>query len=257
MVNFRSYDRSQRLLLPPDLGDWVPEDDLAHFVIEAMERVRIDAFQVNWRGTAKAQYHPRLMLALPIYSYANGILSSRRIERTTHRDVGIRFVACDQHPDHDTIATFRRANAAAISQAFVQVVDLAREVGLVRLGMVSIDGTKLDANASKHRSIRYDRAVAWRAALERDIAELLAKAEAADVEAAPDLGSLPEEIARRRALKTKLDEGCARLEAEAKARTEEERPAYEEKKRRHEARNGQGRPPTPPDDEPRALSRAT
>jgi transposase len=250
MVNFRPYERGQQLLLPPDLREWVPEDDLAHFIVEAVERVRIGAFKVNWAGTGKAQYHPRVMLALLIYSYANGLFSSRRIERATHRDVGVRFVAADQHPDHDTIATFRRENGDAIAAAFAEVLLLARELGLMTLGMVSIDGSKIDANASKIRSVRYDRAQALRAQLEADIAGLLAQAEAADAEDAPDPQALPDEIARRQALRDKLDAACARLEAEAKARAEEERPAYEEKKARHEARNGAGRPPKEPDDTP-------
>jgi transposase len=250
MVKFRPYDRGQQLLLPPDLREWVPEDDLAHFIVEAVERVCIGSFKVNWQGSGKAQYHPRLMLALLIYCYANGIFSSRRIERASHRDVAVRFVAADQHPDHDTIATFRRQNPAAIAAAFAQVLILAKELGLLQLGMVSIDGSKIDANASKLRSVRYDRAKALRARLEKDIAELLAKAEAADAEDAPDPQALPEEIARREALKAKLDAACARLEAEAKLRAEEQRPAYEEKKRAHEARNGQGRPPKEPGDTP-------
>jgi len=250
MVNFRAYDRGQQLLLPPDLREWVPQDDLAHFVIEAVERVGLGVFKVNWQGTGKAQYHPRLMLALLIYCYANGIFSSRRIERATHRDVAVRFVAADQHPDHDTIATFRRENAAAIATAFAEVLLLAREVGLLKLGMVSIDGSKIDANASKIRSVRYDRAKALRAQLDQDIAELMARAEAADVEDAPDPQVLPKEIARRQALREKLDAACARLEAEATERAEQERPAYEDKQRKHAARNGAGRPPKEPDDTP-------
>src|SRR3546814_17976526 len=122
------------------------------------------------------------MLALLIYCYANGIFSSRRIERATHRDVAVRFVAADQHPDHDTIASFRRENADAIAAAFAEVLLLARELGLLKLGMVSIDGSKIDASASKIRSVRHDRAQALRAQLEADIAELLARAEAADAE---------------------------------------------------------------------------
>ena len=108
MANFIPYDRSQRLLLPPDLSDWIPEEDLAHFVVEAVERVSISAFKVNDRGTGKAQYHPRMMLALLIYCYANGVFSSRRIERATHRDVGVRFIAADRHPDHDTRSSGRQ-----------------------------------------------------------------------------------------------------------------------------------------------------
>ena len=102
-------------MLPPDLREWIPEDDLTHFVIEAVERVDLGAFKVNRRGSGSAQYHPRMMLALLIYCYANGIFSSRRIERATRRDIGVHFVAANRHPDHDTIATFRRENLGALA----------------------------------------------------------------------------------------------------------------------------------------------
>lgn len=250
MANFISDDRTQALLLPPDLREWVPDDDVAHFIIEAVERVGLSAFKVNWKGTGKAQYHPRMMLALLIYCYANGIFSSRRIERATYRDVGVRFVAADTHPDHDTIATFRRENTQAIADAFVQVLLMGQELGLLKVGMVSIDGTKIDANASKIRSVRYDRAKALREQLDKDIAALLAKAEAADSEDQPDPQALPREIARREALRAKLDAACQRLEAEARAEAEVQHTTYEEKRRAHEARNGRGRAPKPPDDTP-------
>ena len=100
-------DRDQPFLLPPDLRDWLPEDDLAHFVIEAAERVPLDRFEVDARGTGSAQYHPHMMLALPIHCHANGMFSSRRIERATCRDIGVRFIAANRHPDHDTICAFR------------------------------------------------------------------------------------------------------------------------------------------------------
>ena len=165
------------------------------------------------------------MLALLIYSYANGIFSSRRIERATWRDIAVRFVAANLHPDHDTIAVFRRLNKAAFEAAFLQVLLLARESGLLRLGTVSIDGTKIDANASKIRSVRYDRAKALRAKLTADIAALTAQAEAADA-TDHDPQALPAELARREALKAKLDAACDRLEAEARAEAEAARPAY-------------------------------
>ena len=172
MSNFVPFNRDQSFLLPPDLKDWLPEDDVAHFVVAAVERVPLGEFQVAGRAGGKPQYHPRLMLALLIYSYANGIFSSRRIERATHRDIGVRFVAANLHPDHDTIAVFRCANKAAFEAAFLQVLLLARESGLLRLGTVSIDGTKIDANASKIRSVRYDRARELRDKLTADIAVL-------------------------------------------------------------------------------------
>jgi hypothetical protein len=163
----------------------------------------------------------------------------------------VRYVAANLHPDHDTIAAFRRANRAAFEAAFPQVLLLARESGLLRLGMVAIDGTKLDANASKIRSVRYDRAKELRAKLAADIAALTARAEAADAEAQPDPQALPAEIARREALKAKLDAACARLEEQARAEAEAARPEYEAKRAAYEATKGRrGRPPKPPEDDP-------
>ena len=205
MSNFVDCDRDQAFLLPPDLRDWIPSDDLAHFVIEAVERVGLGAFKVNHRGTGSAQYHPRMMLALLIYCYANGIFSSRRIERATHRDIGVRFVAANLHPDHDTIARFRRENLDAVSESFLQVLLLARELKLLRVGLVSVDGSKFKANASKHRSVTYERAGGLIGQLEGEIAALLRRAEAADVAGEEDPQALPKEIARRAALRDKLD----------------------------------------------------
>ena len=250
MTTYVPFDRDQPFLLPPDLRDWLPEDDIAHFIVAAVERVRLGVFQTNPQAGGKPQYHPRLMLALLVYSYANGIFSSRRIERATYRDIAVRFIAANTHPDHDTIAAFRRTNQAAFEAAFVEVLLLARASGLLRLGTVSIDGTKIDANASKIRSVRYDRAQVLREKLAADIAALTVKAAAADAED-EDPQALPTEIARRAALKAKLDAACARLEAEAKAQADAERPQYEKKKAAYEAKKGRrGRPPKPPDETP-------
>src|SRR5215471_7850082 len=216
MTTYAPFDRDQPFLLPPDLKEWLPEDDIAHFIVAAVERVRLGAFRTNWQAGGKPQYHPRLMLALLIYCYANGVFSSRRIERATYRDIGARFIAANRHPDHNTIAVFRRANQQAFEAAFLEVLLLAREMGLLKLGTVSIDGTKIDANASKIRSVRYDRAQVLRDKLAADIAALTAKAEAADAED-DDPQALPAEIARREALKAERDATCARLEAEAQA----------------------------------------
>src|SRR6185437_12346927 len=252
MSNFVPFNREQCFLLPPDLKEWLPADDLAHFIVAAVDRVPMASFQVAERSGGKPQYHPRLMLALLIYCYANGLFSSRRIERASYRDIGVRFVAANLHPDHDTVAVFRRINKAAFEAAFLQVLLLARESGLLTLGTVSIDGTKIDANASKIRSVRYDRAKQLRARLQADIADLTAKAEAADAEDV-DRQRLPAELARREALKAKLDAACARLEAEAKAEAEAARPAYEVKKAVYDGKKGpRGAAPVPPDPNPPA-----
>lgn len=232
------------------MEEWIPEDDLVHFIIEAAERVDISAFKVNWRGTGSEQYHPRMMLALLVYCYANGIFSSRRIERATYRDIGVRFVAANTHPDHDTICAFRRNNAEAFGAAFLEILLLAKELKLLKVGMVSTDGTKLDANASKHQSLRYDRAKELRTQLQADITDLMAKAETADTVDGDDPQALPEEIARREKLKAKMDAACAHLEAQAKARAAAERKDYEAKLKAHEERGGKGRKPKPPKDTP-------
>ena len=258
MSNFVDCDRDQAFLLPPDLRDWIPSDDLAHFVIEAVERVALGAFKVNHRGTGSAQYHPRMMLALLIYCYANGIFSSRRIERATHRDIGVRFIAANLHPDHDTIARFRRENFDAVSESFLQVLLLARELKLLRVGLVSVDGSKFKANASKHRSVTYERATALIGQLEGEIAALLRRAEAADVAGEEDPQALPREIARREALRDKLDAARRHLEAQAEARAAAEREAFEAKVAAREKRRGRakGKHPKPPDETPAANAQS-
>ena len=258
MSNFVDCDRDQAFLLPPDLRDWLPADDLGHFVIEAVERVDLGAFKVNHRGTGSAQYHPRMMLALMIYCYAKGIFSSRRIERAAHRDIGVRFVAANRHPDHDTIARFRRENFAAVSESFLQVLLLAKELKLLRVGLVSVDGSKFKANASKHRSVRYERAGALIAQLEGEIAALLSRAEAADVAGEDDPQALPKEIARHEALRDKLDAARRRLEAQAQTRAAAEREAYEAKVAAREKRRGRakGKHPKPPAETPAAAAQS-
>ena len=253
MGKFVDCERDQSFLLPPDLRDWIPEDDLAHFVIAAVDRVSMSAFKVNERGTGSAQYHPRMMLALLIYCYANGIFSSRRIERATHRDIGVRFVAANQQPDHDTIATFRRENFAAVSESFLQVLLLAKELKLLKVGVVSVDGTKIDASASKHRSVRYDRAGELVEQLKLEIEELMARAEASDGSGEEDPQALPKELARKEALRDQLEAARGRLEAQAKARAEAERADYEAKVAVRAQRKGRakGKHPKPPDETPR------
>ena len=254
MSNFVDCERDQAFLLPPDLRDWIPEDDLAHFVIEAVERVEMGAFKVNHRGTGSAQYHPRMMLSLLIYCYANGIFSSRRIERASYRDIGVRFVTANAHPDHDTIAAFRRENFAAMAESFLQVLLLAKELKLLKVGLVSVDGSKVEATASKHRSVTYARAGELIDQLKLEITDLLGRAEAADGSGEEDPQTLPKRIARREALREQLEAARQRLEAQAAARAETERADYEAKVAAREKRTGRakGKHPKPPDEMPGA-----
>lgn len=249
-TRFVNVDRKTPMLLPPDLRDWVPEDDLVHFVIEAVEAVEPSRFHVNERGSGSAQYPPRMMLALLIYCYANGVFGSRRIERLTYRDVAVRYLTGDTHPDHDTICRFRRSNEEAIARCFVEVLKLARELKLLKLGTISIDGTHIRANASKDKNVTYKRAQELERQLQGDIAELMKRAEAADKADNEEGRKLPKQIARREALKDKIEKARKKLEEQARQQAEAQRPAYEEKLERHRDRNGRGRAPKPPSQKP-------
>jgi transposase len=227
---------------------------MVHFVIEAVERVELYRFRINERGTGSAQYPPRMMLALLVYCYANGIFSSRRIERATYRDVAVRYVTGDTHPDHDTIARFRRENFDAVSECFVTVLLLARELGLLKVGTVSTDGTQIRANASKHKSVTYERAGELVEELKLDVAELLAKAEDADNTERDEGQQLPKEIARREKLQAKLEAARERLEVQAKAKAESEQTEYLHKVKAREQRKGRskGKKIKPPKEHPDA-----
>lgn len=212
---FVNVDRDTPMLLPVDLRDWVPEDDLVHFVIQAVDTMRLPTLKVNPRRSGSEQYPPTMMLALVIYCYANGVFSSRRIERATYRDLSVRYLTADTHPDHDTICTFRRENGAAVEQAFVEILRLACEMGVLKVGTISVDGTHIKANASIHRSVRYDRAGELEQQLISDVKDLMRKAEEADGQEDPSAQELPKEIARREKLREKLQEARRMLEKRA------------------------------------------
>jgi len=148
MSNFRLIDRDTGFLMPPLVDDWLPERHLARFVVEVVEGLDVRAMTGSYRGSGEASYHPRLLLGLIIYGYATGVFSSRKLERATYDSVAFRFIAANEHPDHDTIAAFRRRFLRQIETLFVQVLGVAREMGVLKLGTVALDGTKIHANAN-------------------------------------------------------------------------------------------------------------
>ena len=250
-----NIDRSTPLLLPPDLRDWVREDDLVHFVLDAIEALPLTQFRLNHRGTGSEQYPPRMLLALLVYSYSTGTFSSRQIEALTHLNVAVRFLCANTHPDHDTICTFRRQNKALLQETFVRVLELAAELKLLRVGTVAIDGTKVLANASKHSAVSYERAGEMIRQLELEVSQLLAKAEAADSTPLQDGLSIPEEIARRQDRKARLEAARRAIEERAQERAQREAAEYQAKleARKAKAERGEktrGRPPEPPDPAP-------
>jgi transposase len=253
MRKFKNIDRETPMLLPPDLREWVPRQDMVHFVIEAIDGMNLKRFKANELGTGSEQYPPGTMLALLIYCYASGIFSSRRIEAATYNHLSVRYLTADNHPDHDTICKFRRENFDAVAECFTQVLELASELKLLRLGTVSVDGTKIKANASKHKNVGYRRAGQLVEQLEMEVRELMDKAEEADRHDKEDGGCLPEEVARRETLRKKMESARRKLQERARRRAEAERAAYERKLAEREKRSGsrKGKRVKPPEEDPK------
>jgi transposase len=257
--NFRPYDLDQ-LILPTDMREWLPEGHLANFILDVVAGLDLSAIINTYDASRGGQppLDPRLMVGLLLYGYCVGTTSSRKIERATYDSVPFRVIAADQHPDHDTIAEFRRRHLAALAELFVQVLRLCQAAGLVKLGHVALDGTKMKANASKHKAMSYEYMEKRERELREQVEKLLAQAEAAD--AAEDAlygrgqrgDELPKELAFKQSRLKKIREAKAALEAEAKERAEHER----EEQRRKEAElaaageKRRGKAPAEPSDKP-------
>jgi transposase len=251
LSNFRPIDRDTGFLLPPSVDEWLPEKHLARFVVEVIEGLDLSAMSKSYRGSGSASYHPALLLGILVYGYATGAFSSRKLERATYDSVAFRFIAANEHPDHDTIAAFRRRFLKQIEGLFVQVLLLAREMGMLKMGTVGLDGTKIHANASRHSALSYEHAGKIEARLKAEVSALLAKAEAADREDVSDGMSIPDELARREERLRKLAEARAKIEARAKERHAREQAEHEAKCAARDAKaaaSGKkpgGKPPKP------------
>ena len=219
------YNINQRLLLPQDMREWLPEEHLASFVIDIVSALDLSAIECVYAAKdarGRAGYHPAMMVALLVYAYCVGKPSSRRIEQATYDDVAFRVIAADQHPDHDSIADFRKRHLAALSGLFLQVLRLCQKAGLVKLGHVAIDGTKVKANASKHKAMSYQRMSEAEKKLEEEVALLLAEAERVDADEDARYGKgkrideLPKDLKRREDRLKKIREAMGELEIEAK-----------------------------------------
>ena len=193
-ARFINLDRQTPMFLPCDLREWVPADHLVHFILDAVEQIPTAHFKVNDRGTGSEQYPPTLMLALLIYCYATGRFGSRTIEAATYSDVAVRYLCANLHPDHSSICEFRVANGVAFRAAFVSVLQLAQELHLSKVGAVSVDGTKIQANASKHAAVSYQRAGEMIEQLELEVKELMGRAEQAEAKEAEETLDIPAEL---------------------------------------------------------------
>ena len=259
---FLPFDLNQPFLLPPDLRDWLPEKHLARFILDVVDSLDLAELMRTYARSSdrgRPGYNPKMLLGLILYGYCTGTRSSRQIERRTYEDVAYRVLSGNQHPDHDTIADFRQRHLLLVAKLFVQVLQLCQRAGLVKLGNVAIDGTKVKANASKHKAMSYERMTETEKRLEAEVKELLAAAAATDAQEDAQFGKgkrgdeLPEELARRESRLIKIRAAKAALEQEAKekaALAATEAKEKNEERRRKEEETGKktgGRPAEVPD----------
>lgn len=252
MSRFVPIDRDTAYLLPPSVDEWLPEDHLARFVVEVIDKLDLSELVRQYAGRGSDAHHPAVLLGLLIYGYSSGVFSSRKIERATYDSVAFRFVAANTHPDHDTIATFRRRFLPQVKSLFVQVLVLAREMKCLKLGNIALDGTKVHANASKHKALSWGHANKIEAQLREEVQTLMALGEKADRAGVPDGMDVPAEIARREQRLKAIEQAKAQIEQRARERLEAEQQEHQAKLKRRQAQRDAGKKPRGKDPEPPA-----
>ena len=263
-IHFKPYQPNQLLLLPPDMRQWLPEDDLSYFIMDVVNELDLSAIYQSYDSSKGGQppFAPKMMTSLLLYAYCVGIPSSRKIEKATYYQIPFRVIAADHHPDHDTIAEFRKRHLKALSGLFVQALLLCREVGLVKLGHVSLDGTKVKANASKHKAMSYGRMEKKAEELEGEVKRLLAQAQAVDDAEDARYGKdkrgdeLPKELRFKQDRLRKIKEAMKSLEADSKAEADGKREEIRLKEQilEEEGKKRKGKKPKDPSDKPEPKS---
>jgi len=253
MARFIPVDRDTVYLFPPSVQEWLGKDHLARFVVETVEQLDLGPLERAYAGRGSAAFHPSMLLGLLIYGYATGVFSSRAIERATYDSVAFRYVAANTHPDHDTINEFRKRFLKQIEPLFVQVLLIARELGVLKLGQVALDGTKVHANASRHSALSWGHANKIEAQLKAEVAELLRLGAQADRAEVPDGMSIPKELEPREARLKAIAEAKQRIAERAAQRHASEQAEYEAKRKAREAKRQAGKPPRGPDPQPPAA----
>ena len=255
--HFIPADRAQQYLFPPSIQDWLPENHLASFIVDIVSQLDLRALSATYAGKGMKAYHPTILVALLFYGYATGVFSSRKIEQATYDSVAFRYIAANSHPDHDTIAAFRKRFLEHLKPLFVQILTIAHAMGVLKLGRVSLDGTKIKANASKHRALSWEHATKLEQQLQAEVDELLRLADTADVDTLPDGMNIPEELSRRQDRLTAIAEAKQEIERRAAKRYEQAQEEYGQKvaarqeKAEQTGRKPRGRDPKPPEPGPR------
>ena len=259
-TRFKPYQPNQLFLLPPDMKEWLPDDHLVYFVMDVVDELDLSAIYQRYDNSKGGQppFDPKMMVSLLFYAYCVGLPSSRKIEKATYEQVAFRILTADQHPDHDTIADFRKRHLDILSGLFVQILRLCQEVGLVKLGHVSLDGTKVKANASKHKAMSYGRMEKKAEELEAEVKCLLTEAQAVDDAEDAKYGKgkrgdeLPKELRFKQSRLKKIKEAMKSLEQEAKAEAEAKREEIRLKELsvQKEGKKRKGKKPKDPSDKP-------
>ena len=252
MSNFIVADRKTDYLLPPSVDDWLNEDHLARYIVEVVDQLDLSRLTRQYAGRGSKAHHPATLLSILIYGYCTGVFSSRKLERATYDSVAFRYLAAGTHPDHDTLATFRRRFLGEFSELFIQVLELAREMKLLKLGNVCLDGTKVHANASRHSALSHGHIEKLETQLQAEVQELLALAEKTDQADVPDGIDLPAEIRRREDRLAAMAEAKAKIAARAEERYQREKAEYNAKltkraeKEKSTGKKPGGKPPAAP-----------
>src|SRR5258705_13435537 len=249
-AHFKGVDRETLYLFPPSVEDWLPEQHLARFVVDVVAKLDLHELKMPYAGVGSEAFNPEMLLALLFYGYATGVFSSRKLEQATHDSIAFRYIAANTHPDHDTLATFRKRFLSEIEKLFVQVLLVAKEMKLVKLGRIALDGTKVKANASKHRALSHGHIGRIEAQLHEEVQQLMGMAENAERNGVPDGMDVPAELARREARLKALAEAKAKIEARAQERFEQEQQEYEAKVARREVQRKDGKKPRGKDPKP-------
>jgi len=262
-VEFIPLDRDTPYMFPPSVQDYLPEDHLARFVVDIVDQLDLSHLSAVYSGRGSKPFHPAMLVSLLFYGYATGVFSSRKLEKASYDSIAFRYICANSNPDHDTINSFRKRFLPELSALFVEILVLAEALGLVKLGTVSLDGTKIKANASKHKALSWDYANRLEVQLQQEVEELMRLAAEADQSSLPEDMDIPEELQRREQRLAAIARAKAAIKVRAQERFEREQAEYEEKLAKREAqaketgKKPRGKPPKPPTAGPRGKDQVS
>jgi len=257
-VEFIPVDRDTPYIFPPSVQDYLPDDHLARFVVDIVDQLDLNHLSAAYSGRGSKPFHPAMLVALLFYGYSTGVFSSRKLEKATYDSIAFRYICANTNPDHDTIASFRKRFLKELGALFVEILVVGEAMGLVKLGTISLDGTKIKANASKHKALSWEYANRLEAQLKQEVEELMRLAEEADQRSRPEEMDIPEELKRREERLAAIARAKEEIEKRAQEHFEREQAEFEAKQAKREAheketgKKPRGKAPTPPMPGPQA-----